>query len=201
MGLSKEQRRLLFEQRVREQEQAEAAAMVNTASQSNELRDHNQKMRWFFNTNLNQWILIPDTTTDNVILTQHYAQTDSVNFTKENHPDILDRAFSSSFKNSNSADNEQLNDLQKPVDKLADIHKPAEEVKESLESRIRKYLLAGAVSPTSSNLLIKSGLSPTLDNKQSISSSSITNGGNSQKPVADLSKYWKKKINEKGMQK
>jgi len=197
-ALSKEQRRQLFEQRVREQE--EAAAMANTTSQSNDSVDRNKKMRWYFDTNAYQWILIPENSVENNNLMQP-TQCESVNPTKVAHSnsESLSLVTAPSLTNSNSAEDVQFNDLQKPVEKCAS-NQEVEEVKESLESKIRKYLLAGSVSPTSSSLLKKSGLSPTPVNKLSISSSSITNGGDKRKLVTELPKHWKHKTNEKGMQ-
>ena len=45
-----------------------------------------------------------------------------------------------------------------PVQEIVENLSKDEEVRESLESKIKKYLCAGSMSPTSSNLLIKSGI-------------------------------------------
>lgn len=148
-------------------------------------------MQWFFDQTIFQWVLIP---------TQPPLPQDTTNYTQvlpplppplpppQNHTKTLDEIVSSTVT-SITATNIGLTSTTKTTCEIQDDDN-------SLDSKIKKYLSA-AVSPTSSTLLIKSGLSPTMDNKISLSTTMKIHG--QEKPmVKKLPPDWKAKKNEKG---
>lgn len=158
---------------------------------TSEQHDQNKPMQWFFDTNIHQWILVPQIS-DPRLMPPPQGLPNRIEQQSTHDLSLLTKSNSAP---GNMNINLSVSDNKQPVPEPPQ-PEPVEE-KESLESKIKKYLLAGAVSPTSSNLLIKSGLSPTLDNKLSISSSSV------DKPAENLGQKlppnWKSKKNDKGL--
>ena len=152
-------------------------------------------MQWFFDHSIYQWVLIP---------TQPPLPLETINHVPHPLPHAKNTANNlaqliSSTGSSLIATNLGLTSTAAPnnIKQTETVNEPPDDDDNSLDSKIKKYLSA-AVSPTSSTLLIKSGLSPTMDNKISLSTTMNAHAKVKSMEKKQLPVDWKAKKNEKG---